>query len=192
MGWFRLSLFNNDNIPAAIIDGKDILPGYRQDTPIAGIMFYNSVGDECGGLVYGNKVDENSHYSTSASLTFDQYKQDQVVQMSYTDDNGNRTYGFRLYDRPERNLGKALEEVSKIQNSNLSPEEKEAAIKKEFAGHVQRAFMGKNENGEVSVKLMDSRGKERIRMVVDEEDHPKMEFLDDNGNVIYQLPPKTF
>lgn len=50
--------------------------------------------------------------------------------------------------------------------------------------------MGKSENGEVSVQLMDSKGKQRIRMVVDENDEAKMEFLDGKGNVLYRLPPE--
>lgn len=33
------------------MDGKDILPGHRQKDPIAGLMFYNAEGEECGGLI---------------------------------------------------------------------------------------------------------------------------------------------
>jgi hypothetical protein len=40
-GIIRMTLFNSENIPPAMIDGKDILPGHRQDWPISGIMFYN-------------------------------------------------------------------------------------------------------------------------------------------------------
>ncbi|GAE48190.1 hypothetical protein [Mesobacillus boroniphilus] len=50
-GTVRLKLFNNQNIPPAIIDGEDILPGHRQSDPIAGMMFYNAEGDEAGGLI---------------------------------------------------------------------------------------------------------------------------------------------
>ncbi|WP_353892788.1 hypothetical protein PRVXH_002162 [Proteinivorax hydrogeniformans] len=42
----------------------------------------------------------------------------------------------------------------------------------------------------MSVKLSDSKGNERIRMVIDENDIPKLEFLNGNGEVIYSLPPK--
>lgn len=48
-GTMKLCLFNSQNIPPALMDGEDILPGHRQETGIAGIMFYNTEGDECGG-----------------------------------------------------------------------------------------------------------------------------------------------
>ncbi|MGG0761941.1 hypothetical protein [Bacillus paramycoides] len=37
---------------------------------------------------------------------------------------------------------------------------------------------------------MHSKGKERIRMIVDENDIPRMKFLDAEGKVIYTLPPE--
>ena len=75
-GKIKLTLFNQENIPPAIMDGRDILPGHRQSDPISGMMFYNSEGDECGGLIYGNETDEDGNVSADVSLTFDQYKQD--------------------------------------------------------------------------------------------------------------------
>ena len=189
-GKVKLSLFNNDNIPPAIMDGIDILPGHRQNQPISGLMFYNSEGDECGGLIYGNEIDVDGNYSAFASLTFDQYKQDQVVQMRYGDSNGKRSYGFAICDRPNTNLGEMLKRVNQIKSSKFSSQEKEIQIKKEFDGNVQRAYMGKTENGDITVQLMDSKGNQRIRMVVDENDIPKIEFLDSQGNVTYKLPPE--
>lgn len=44
--------------------------------------------------------------------------------------------------------------------------------------------------GSVGVKLSDSKGQERIRLVVDADDVPRMEFLNEKGEVIYSLPPK--
>ncbi|MEH7452179.1 hypothetical protein [Gottfriedia acidiceleris] len=45
--------------------------------------------------------------------------------------------------------------------------------------------MGKNSIGEITVQLSDSKGKPRIRMVVDENDIPRMEFLDGDGKVTH-------
>ncbi|MGE8205552.1 hypothetical protein ACQKP0_13410 [Heyndrickxia sp. NPDC080065] len=42
----------------------------------------------------------------------------------------------------------------------------------------------------MSVQLSDSKGKPRIQMVIDENDVPRMEFLDGDGNVVYKLPPE--
>ncbi|RDI39929.1 hypothetical protein [Falsibacillus pallidus] len=188
-GTVRMTLFNQDHIPPALMDGEDILPGHRDDNPFAGIMFFNNEGDECGGMIFGNERDEEGNYRASASMTFDQYKQDQVVQMMYIDDNGERHYGFNIFDRPDVSLKQQLDETKEIEESHLDDEAKAEAIDQVWKGSTQRAFMGKNKKGEVSVKLMDSKGKDRIRMVVDENDIPRMEFLDGEGNVLYKLPP---
>ncbi|XRG80205.1 hypothetical protein V5E38_07850 [Rossellomorea sp. GAMAL-10_SWC] len=55
---------------------------------------------------------------------------------------------------------------------------------------MPRAFVGKNSKGEITVQLSDSKGKPRIRMVVDEYDIPRMEFLDGEGKVTYKIPPE--
>ena len=189
-GKVRLRLFNSDNIPPLIMDGKDILPGHRQNDPMSGLMFYNGDGEECGGLIFGSRKDEDGNYESAASITFDQYKQDQVVQMHYIDDNGEKHYGFSIYDRPSTPLSELIEKDGEIQNSNLSEDEKEKELNAVWEGNTRRAFMGKNKKGEVSVQLFDTKGAPRIRMVVDEEDIPRMEFLDSLGNVTYKLPPE--
>ncbi|WP_053367960.1 hypothetical protein [Bacillus sp. FJAT-27245] len=189
-GTVRLSLFNNQNIPPAIIDGEDILPGHRQCDPIAGLMFYNAEGDEAGGLIFGSERDENGNYTASASLTFDQYKQDQVVQMHYSGENGNNTYGFSIWDRPNTSLKDQVKKDLEIKHSTMPENEKQAELDKLWKGHAHRAFMGKTANGDVTVQLSDSKGQPRIRMVVDSNDVPRMEFLDGDGNVIYKLPPE--
>jgi hypothetical protein len=189
-GTVRMRLFNNDNIPPAIMDGKDILPGHRQKDPIAGVMFYNGEGDECGGLIFGSKRDEKGNYESGASITFDQYKQDQVVQIHYSDDNGQKNYGFSVYDRPNTPLPELMDKHHNIINSELSEVEKDRELDKIWEGNTERAFMGKNSKGEVTVQLSDSKGNPRIRMVIDDNDEPRMEFLDGEGNVTYKLPPE--
>ncbi|MEF3303399.1 hypothetical protein [Paenibacillus sp. GYB003] len=99
-GTIRMTLFNNANIPPAMMDGKDFLPGHRQDWPISGIMFYNGEGDECGGLIFGSERREDGTYTSTASLTFDQYKQDEVVSLSYDNENGVLNYGITQRQAP--------------------------------------------------------------------------------------------
>ncbi|OCA90332.1 hypothetical protein A8F94_00030 [Bacillus sp. FJAT-27225] len=189
-GTVRLRLFNNQNIPPAMMDGEDILPGHRQSDPVAGLMFYNSEGDESGGLIYGSQKDNDGNHVSYGSLTFDQYKQDQVVQVLHHEENGKKNYGFSIFDRPNTNLREDVKKDREIRNSTKSEEEKNEELNKLWAGNVRRAFMGKNEDGDVIVQLTDSKGQPRIRMVVDQNDIPRMEFLDGEGKVLYKLPPE--
>lgn len=188
-GKVKMKLFTQDDIPPVIMNGKDNFPGHRQNDPISGIMFYNGKEEECGGLIYGSEEDENGNLYAVASLTFDQYEQDQVVQMSYQEESGKSFYGFSLYDRPETPIWKLIEDENKIRNSNMDDESKKRAYQDVYKGNAPRAFIGKAQNGDVSVKMMDSKGKDRIRMVIDENDIPRMEFLNEKGEVTFKLPP---
>ena len=187
-GKIKMTLFNQEYIPPVILDGQDIMPGHRQDDPISGLMFYNGREEECGGLIFGSEEDEDGNPSMTASFTFDEYRQDQVVQMSYIEEKGQTQYGFSVFDRPNRPLSHIVKAHREIESSDMSDEEKETAYKALYKGNAPRAFMGKSQNGDVSMKLMDSKGKDRIRMVIDENDEPRMEFLNAHGEVTYKLP----
>ncbi|MFA7746072.1 hypothetical protein [Salinicoccus roseus] len=176
-GKIKMTLFNQENIPPVILDGQVIMPGHRLDDPISGLMFYN-----------GREEDEEGNPSMTASLTFDEYRQDQVIQMSYIEEKGQTQYGFSVFDRPNRPLSHIVNEHREIEASDMSDEEEETAYRVLYKGNAPRAFMGKSQNGDVSMKLMDSKGKDRIRMVIDEDDEPRMEFLNAHGDVTYKLP----
>ena len=188
-GTIKMSLFNSNNMPSLIFEGEDILPGHRIDDNNSGIMFYNGDGMECGGLIFGSKKKENGEYESGLSLTFDQYNQDQVVQMSVIDYNGEQNYGLTVFDRPKENIKETIDKVKKIEGMQDGAERQKLIIDLSRDNH-KRMFMGKTSNGEVSVKMNDSQGKERIRMLIDKNDNPKLEFLNSKGEVIYSLPPE--
>ncbi|MDA3884959.1 MAG: hypothetical protein PF638_05130, partial [Candidatus Delongbacteria bacterium] len=104
------------------------------------------------------------------------------------DNNGEQNYGFNIFDRPKRSFPETIELSKTIQNMEDGPD-KQNALNELYAGSHQRIFMGKSRNNDVSVRLCDSKGKDRIRMVIDSNDVPRMEFLDGQGKVIYSLPP---
>ncbi|QSX05678.1 hypothetical protein JYG23_13580 [Sedimentibacter sp. zth1] len=188
-GTVKMSLFNSENMPPLIFEGEDILPGHRQGDNNSGIMFYNGEGMECGGLIFGSKKKANGEYESGLSLTFDQYNQDQVVQMSVIDHNGQQNYGLTVFDRPQKTIKESIDLMNEIKEMKNGAE-KQKLIKELYKDNYQRICMGKSSKGEVSVKLNDSKGNERIRMIIDKDDIPKLEFLNEKGEVIYSLPPE--
>lgn len=188
-GTIKMSLFNSKNMPPLIFEGEDILPGHRKDDNNSGIMFYNGDGMECGGLIFGSKKKENGEYEAGLSLTFDQYNQDQVIQMSVIDMNGQQNYGLAVFDRPKENIKETINKLKKYEETE-DTKEKEQLLKGLNKDNYRRMFMGKKANGEVSISMNDSQGKERIRMLIDKNDNPKLEFLNSRGEVIYSLPPE--
>src|SRR5689334_16390603 len=76
-GQIRMAISNHDRQHPGTIDGKE-LP--KRDRP-AGMIFFNDDGNECGGLVYdGNKK------SASMTYSIDQYQNDQIMQIQYSQD----------------------------------------------------------------------------------------------------------
>ena len=187
-GTVKMSLFNSQNIPPVLFEGEDILPGHRQNDNISGILFYNGEGTECGGLIFGSKRKENGEYEAGLSLTFDQYNQDQVIQMSVIDDNGRQSYGLAVFDRPNNTIKETIELMKQIDKLS-DGSERQKLVRELNKDNHRRMFMGKTANGEVTVKLSDRKGNERIRIIIDKNDNPKLEFLSALGEVIYSLPP---
>ncbi|WP_404458796.1 hypothetical protein [Oceanobacillus kapialis] len=110
--------------------------------------------------------------------------------MDYFEENGESRYGFSIYDRPSTPIYELIKATEKIKNSDVSQEYKQEQLEELFKGNAERAFMGKNKNGEVSVHLNDKKGNQRIRMVIDAQGEPKLEFLNAHGEVTYRLPPE--
>lgn len=185
-GTLRMGLFNSENVPPALMDGENFLPGHRQGMGMSGIIFYNTEGDECGGLVFGSEKREDGSYSSNFSLTFDQYKNDQVVQVSLSEENKERSYGFRVYDRPDSNLRETVALYNTI-NKTVDEGEKKR-LQAEFDAilekNVLRLHAGKLKDGSVGVYLYGKDGKPRVKIYVDKEDIPRFEFLDTDGNII--------
>src|SRR5579872_4446681 len=92
----RMVISNQKRQHPGIMDGKVMAQRERE----AGMIFFNTDGDECGGLVFeGNKGGGGMAYSV------DQYRNDQVMQLQYQEDTSKqqrlRGYGLKLWDRSD-------------------------------------------------------------------------------------------
>jgi hypothetical protein len=188
-GTVRLVLCNTPHSPGHFIDGKVFgkRPGERE----AGVYFFDDEGNECGGLIYGGKREVDGAGSAFGSLTFDQYRQDQVIGFQHEDYNGQRLAGLRIWDRPDMPIDEQNQRFGHIFNMPDSPE-KHAAIKQlRETGQLpwaQRVFVGKDWNRDAVVYLYDAQGRVRLRLCVDAEGTPKLEFLDESGAVFSRFP----
>ena len=99
-GTIRLAISNKARFPDPVIDGKTY--PLRSGAKPAGMIFFNDQGDEDGGLIWnGKKVGDG--YDAGASLTMDQWRQDQTVQLSYEGGPKHTQWvGLRVIDRPEK------------------------------------------------------------------------------------------
>ena len=188
-GTLRMTISNRESAPDWDFDGE-----VHARPKHAGMIFYNDDGVECGGLVFTGS-NNNGKPEAGMSLTMDQINTDQVIGIQYSDGEDGRSYGIRIWDRPEAENLDHFKWVARIRAMEEGPEKDEAMKKVSKAFNRgdfgrDRMFMGKNSAGEAIVSMNDSKGRPRIRMKIDVSDMPRLEFLNEDGDVVYSFPPR--
>jgi hypothetical protein len=180
-GQLALVLANTERLPEPLIAGKTIQTGRTGP----GFIFYDGKGWEVGGLIYGTKLLKDTYYA-GAHFSFDQFRNDQVVFLSYQDNGKGKAAGLYVVDRSRK---PTIDEILKIQSEmEQASDEERAALKKkleDIAAH--RLFVG-SENDTALVQLRDRKGRERIRLSVNPDGNAQLLFLDEKGKVVYKLP----
>lgn len=182
-GKLKMVISNQERQHPGRMDGKDLKPRQRE----AGIIFFNSIGDECGGLVY-----DGDKKGGSMVLSLDQFKNDQVMQLQYNEHEENnkqrsRSYGLKLWDRSDDfTMGKliALDDSLKKLNNEAIYLAAIQKLKSEGLLGAERLFIGKNHNNEVGLFIKDKKGLPRIKLYVDNNNRVVIQALDENGNNI--------
>lgn len=179
-GNLRMVISNESRQHSGIVDGVELDLRGRQP----GMIFFNSSGDECGGLVY-----DGNENGAGLVLSVDQFKNDQVMQLQYAEDTQSkrRKYGLQLWDYPsEHTFSQKYDRMNAL--SEIKDDEKfrkaYEALRSEGLIAEDRLFAGKNFNKEVGLFIRDSKGNLRIRIYIDENDNPKIEMLDKDGTPI--------
>jgi hypothetical protein len=188
-GKTQLVISNRQDMPEATIDGKTFTSHGRHDG--AGMIFYNAEGDEDGGLVFsGNKTQHG--YRAGGDLLFDQYKQDQTVGIQYEDENGRRSAGLRVWDRPNEDLAKLMDErVLPVEKMPDGPAKTAAIDQLRQAGLLgaSRVFVGKTADGKSLLLLCDGKGRPRLRLSVTNGGDAAIEFVNAEGKVVNRVTP---
>ena len=189
-GTTRMVISNKTRAPDAVLGGKTFK---RQGGNSAGLIFYNEEGDEDGGLVFSGAT-RNGRYEAGEALLFDQYHQDQVVGIQYSDDNGSRSAGLQVWDRSDIPAAETLERGQAIARMPEGPEKIAARERLRASGawHAPvRVFVGRDRSKSAVVDLTDPTGSTRARLLVDSLGAARLEFLDASGRVVYVVPDST-
>jgi hypothetical protein len=123
---------------------------------------------------------------------FDQFRQDQTVGLMYSEANGNRTAGMRVWDRPEYSI-EPLMEMSDRAARARSDEERDR-IRAEMLSFAnaqgglgaERMFAGKVRE-DALIRLNDPEGRPRLLLKVGADGMPSIEFLDEEGRTVRRI-----
>ncbi len=178
-----ISISNPEKQALATTHGIPHNPGSKRDLP--GIIFFNRVGDEVGGIYYDGTDEENF-----AGITFDQQKNDQIMAIMKDEylEGGEwkRWYGMFFRERSDSIRVEKLYDQFLERTKSMTKPEKDAEYLKfkkylDSEINVYRMFLGREENKNTGLFIYDSKGNERIKIYVDELDHTRFEIFDENG-----------
>ena len=183
-GDLKMVISNKERQHPGIVNGKVIKRDYPRPP---GIIFFNHMGDEMGGLVYG----ENGPDGHFGSFTWDKVRGDQTMGFRHLEGaDGSYESGIQMWQQPnipsEVSLAKR-DSVMKISDKEL----RKAAIKELRAKNLittRRLFLGKNRSDAAVLEMLDLQGNTRIALMVEPDGTPKLLFLDEKGNTTYSLP----
>ena len=183
-GSLKMVISNQERQHPGIANGKVIK---RETARPPGMLFFNHIGDEMGGLVFGENG-ENSHWG---GLTFDKFGGDQTMGFRYLEsNNGKYSSGLQMWQQPNipgEVMNAKIDSVREIEDK----EQRMAAwqkLRENGELTTDRLFLGKNRDDYTVLVMQDMTGKPRIHMYVAPDGEAKLEFLDEQGKVIQSFP----
>jgi hypothetical protein len=189
-GMYRMVISNRPRSIGPVYKGKPFgYPGGNRP----GIIFFNDEGTENGGLTFTGQRAADGRYRASTHMSFDQFNQDQVVNLDYSDNNGQRLMGFSINDRADVDIFDMVKELDSIAKIADTAARRAAQVRWETTPRngvplsAQRVFIGRDPAKSAIVNLRDRNGKVRLRMFVDSLGAPRIEFLDAAGKVTQTL-----
>ena len=190
-------------VPGNIMRGRE-----RRDGPRGGgLLFYDAQGNEAGGLLFDSRmrvVDaaagpagrprRDTMVVGDGQLSLDRYESDQVAALRYLEDSAGWSAGLQVSHYPRHNVAEWMDGRDAV--DRLPTEKRDSALRalrrrfyREGKWEVPRVFVG--ERGRTAVlEMRDTRGRERVRLLVDSADVARLEFLDDSGRVARRLPER--
>jgi hypothetical protein len=143
-------------------------------------------------LTFTGQQRADGGYRASTHMSFDQFNQDQVVNLDYNDSSGTRLMGFSINDRADVDIYDMVKELDSISKIADPAAQRAARARWEMPRNgvplsAQRVFIGRDRAKAAIVNLRDRNGRPRLRMLVDSLGTPKIEFLDEAGKVVQTI-----
>ncbi len=190
-GKYRMVLSNRPRSIGPIYKGKPF--GYPGGTR-PGIIIFNDEGTENGGFTFQGKRGDDGKYQASTHMSFDQFDQDQILVLNYSDNNGQRQVGMTFSDRTDRPIIDLVAEMDSVNRMPAGAAKDDALqrlrtpVRDGKVQYAQRLFIGRDRSKRAMLQLSDTLGRARVRLMVDSLGAAALEFLDDSGRVTTRLP----
>lgn len=149
-----------DSVPDAIIGGKTLPREFKA----SGMLYFDSFGNEVGGLVVNNQDGENGLESTY--FTFD-YNNTDAFSINKNETPDAYSFGMAISDR------NTVEEFKSNGTRGIK--------------RIAFGVSGTNEKSQAGITINDNMGNQRIVLFVDDDNNVKILIFDENGKVLKDL-----
>jgi hypothetical protein len=185
-GTLRLVISNTQRFPGIIVKGKEQPHPSRRT---AGLLFFNEEGTENGGLTFdGSKRD--GKVSSIGHLSFDRYEQDQVIQITQSEDQNSRFAALIMTDRPDQPMDFAgMAKVTALPAGAERDKAMQDLIAAGTFGSKTRVQVGRWRDRSSGLVLHDAAGKPRLQLEVTAEGAAAIKFLDEAGKIVRTVTP---
>jgi len=188
-GRLAVVVANQARMPGGIMNGQEI----AHRSGINGLIFFNSEGDEAGGLIFHSERNPDGSFKRAyGQLTLDRFESDQVVLLRYKEEGDERHNGLFITEYERHAVADWFAAQDSIQRL---PEAQRRAAQQEYmrryreTNDIHRLFVGQ-ENQTTVLDMRDPQGRTRLRLSVDAQGTPRLEFLDASGAVVHRLPER--
>jgi hypothetical protein len=181
----RMIISSRARFPGSFVRNKEIMRPDRRTE--AGILFVDDEGTENGGLVQSGQLDKDGKVAAVASLTFDRFRQDQMLQLLLLEQGDDARAGVVINDRPSYKAY-SIDDLLQLSADlrRMSSAEREATGRQhEELGHwgYRRGYLG-TEHGSSKLVLNDPKGRPRLILNVSEQGEPSIALLDESGQSV--------
>ncbi len=184
-GTIRMIISNKAQFPGAPWKGGEKPRPDRRD--FAGMIFANDEGTEIGGLITKGVIGKDGKPDAGLSLTFDRFRQDQVLQLLHYEQQGQNSTFLAINDEPSLDKGDVVERMAKFQAVEALPQDQQQdeLNKLRAAGQLpaNRVRLGTTPGKASTLMLADAQGRTRLRLMVTAEGQPMIQMLDEKGKV---------
>ncbi len=194
-GSYALVIANSQNLPGP--NPQDTQDKSRRGIP--GILFYDPLGEEIGGLIFPARPKDGT-FAGGIQLSMDQVRQrggEAIALRTWRDGDFVRS-GLEIVDyatdKSIREAARDPEIRALLQKAKELPEEERERFFQETylpalgrKGYLTHRILLMTEGAHrraAKLELRDSLSRPRIRLIVDENDVPRIELLDENGRII--------
>lgn len=192
-GTLRMVISNRAQFPGSPWQGEE-LPRPDRDQ-FAGMLFINDEGTENGGLIQKGSIGPDGKATAGLSLSFDRFRQDQVIQLLHAENEGRAFSMLAINDEADGTEFDLTQRMAAMQTlDGLSGEAREAALqqmREQQQLSRNRVRLGTTMDGAAALSLADGAGRPRMLLLVSADGAPSIVMLDEAGEVRRTLALET-